>query len=51
MPQIAPKEHAALRMWQSGCGATEDRKSNGAYCTKDSVVMGDVIDIGEMAWR
>jgi hypothetical protein len=33
------------------CGAAEDRNSNGAYCPKVSVVMGDVIDIGESAWR
>ncbi|MDP1550982.1 MAG: hypothetical protein Q8L97_12640, partial [Nitrosomonas sp.] len=33
------------------CGVTEDRNSNGAYCPRNSVVMGDVIGIGEWAWR
>lgn len=28
----------------------QDWKSNGAYCPKGGVVMGDVIDIGELAW-
>ena len=28
-------------------GAAEDRISNGAYCPRDSVVKGDVIDIGD----
>ena len=28
------------------CGAAEDRCSNGAYCLRVSVVMGNVIDIG-----
>ena len=28
-------------------GAAEDRSSNGAYCPRVSVVLGDVIDIGE----
>jgi hypothetical protein len=32
-------------------GAAEDRFGNGAYCQRVSVVMGDVIDIGESAWR
>ena len=32
-------------------GAAEDRCSNGAYCPRVSVVLGDVIDIGESAWR
>jgi hypothetical protein len=33
------------------CGAAEDRCSSGAYCPRVSVVLGDVIDIGESAWR
>ena len=38
----------------SGCGkvewgAAEDRFGNGAHCPRVSVVMGDVIDIGESA--
>ena len=32
-------------------GAAEDRRSNGAYCPHVSVVMGDVIDMGESVWR
>jgi hypothetical protein len=33
------------------CGAAEDRLSNSAICPQDSVVKGDVIDIGESALR
>lgn len=33
------------------CGAAEDRLGNGAFCPRMSVVLGDVIDIGESAWR
>ena len=32
-------------------GAGEDRLSNGAHCPRLSVVLGDVIDIGESALR
>ena len=32
-------------------GAAEDRCSNGAHCPLVSVVLGDVIDIGESTWR
>jgi len=34
-----------------GFGAAEDRCSNGAYCPRVSVVLGDVIDIGESRRR
>lgn len=30
-------------------GAAEDRSGNGALCPRVSVVLGDVIDIGELA--
>jgi len=39
------------RMWKRERGVTEDWKSNGAYCPKGRVVMGDLIDIGELASR
>jgi hypothetical protein len=32
-------------------GAAKDRCGNGANCPRSSVVLGDVIDIGESAWR
>jgi len=56
LPKIAPKKHRMesslwLRCGKVECGAAEDRYSNGAYCPRVSVVMGDVIDIGESAWR
>jgi hypothetical protein len=35
--------------WESG--AAEDRSGNGAQCPLKSVVLGDVIDIGESTWR
>lgn len=50
LPQIAPKKH-----WVECCkvegGAAKDRCGNGASCPRSSVVLGDVIDIGESAWR
>ena len=51
-PKIAPKKHGRLAPLWLRCGrvergAAEDRYSNGAYCPRVSVVMGDVIDIGE----
>lgn len=51
MPQIAPKKHSvALQLWQSkGVVLQEDRQVNGALCPHMSVVLGDVIDIGEPA--
>ena len=50
LPQIAPKKHC-VRCGKVECGAAEDRLDNGAYCPRMSVVLGDVIDIGESAWR
>jgi hypothetical protein len=37
----------ALKLWQGGCGAAEDRTVNGVQYPTVSVVLGDVIDIGE----
>jgi hypothetical protein len=51
MPQIAPKKHPVALLWHSGGGAGEDRSSSGANCPQMSVVLGDVIDIGESALR
>ena len=51
LPQIAPKKHVCLRYGNVECGAAEDRCSNGAICPRVSVVMGNVIDIGESAGR
>ena len=53
MPQIAPKKHSvALQLWQSkGVVLQEDRQVNGALCPHMSVVLGDVIDIGESTGR
>ena len=31
-------------------GGAEDRTNTGAMCPQGSVVMGDVIDIGEPVW-
>ncbi|CAH1091746.1 hypothetical protein NTG1052_90019 [Candidatus Nitrotoga sp. 1052] len=31
-------------------GAAEDRYSNGTYCPRVSLVLGDVIDIDESHW-
>jgi hypothetical protein len=31
------------------CGTAEDRYDNGVFSPRDSVVLGDVIDIGEAA--
>jgi hypothetical protein len=42
---------ARLRSGKLECGAEADRYGNGAYCPRVSVVMGDVIDIGESIWR
>ena len=55
-PNIAPKKHVVeaslwLRCGKVEDGAAEDRYSIGAFCPPVSVVMGDVIDIGESAWR
>ena len=39
-----------LRCGKVESGAAEDRSDNGAFCPRLSVVLGDVIDIGESAW-
>ncbi|WP_239234582.1 hypothetical protein [Candidatus Nitrotoga sp. BS] len=49
--QLRRSNMSHFRMWKSECGVTEDWKSNGAYCPKGCVAMGDVIDIGELALR
>jgi hypothetical protein len=55
LPQIAPKKHCmsrpCLRHGKVDVGAAEDRSGNGAQCPRVSVVLGDVIVIGESAWR
>jgi hypothetical protein len=47
LPQIAPKKHKSAALWQNGMRRYEDRFCNGAYCPLISVVLGNVIDIGE----
>lgn len=50
VPQIAPKKHAVTPvMAKYKRGAAEGRRVNGALCPQGSVVLGDVIDIGEPA--
>jgi hypothetical protein len=49
-PQIVPKKHGANCGKVEG-GAAEDRCGNGAICPRVSVVLGDVIEIGESARR
>ena len=44
---VAPKKLIAEFADIVECSAVEDRLSNGAYCPLESVVLGDVIDIGE----
>jgi hypothetical protein len=55
LPQIAPKKHCVPRPCHRhgkvDGGAAEDRSGNGAQCPRVSVVLGDVIDIGESVWR
>jgi hypothetical protein len=51
LPQIAPKKHGVACCGKVECGAAKDRCGNGAKCPRSSVVLGDVIDIGESAWR
>jgi len=49
--QLRRRNMPHYRMWKRERGVTEDWKSNGAYCPKGRVVMGDLIDIGELASR
>ena len=51
LPQIAPKKLSVPELWQGRTWRCEDRCSSGAYCPRVSMVLGDVIDIGESVWQ
>ena len=51
LPQIAPKKHGRRRCGKVEAALRKTGMDNGAKCPLVSVVLGDVIDIGESAWR